>query len=490
MKRLFTFSLLFCCSIIFSQNYASHSESVDIFSSYHDHVYDSDFNGYLYNTQIMVENGSRLIQDLIVGDFVLGKEGGRQKVVDIKSRQIDQAWYYALTTEQHGFYIYPGSWVHNLDLIVSSSIGWYALGAIEFATPAILVSAGLLTLFAYAVKELPAILGLSVSQVEAMQNPKIISKTREHYLKKRAFLLQSYQEIANLKDALSLFLGGNYQKMVALTNILSISDNHITRLLPIAPIDTELKLSCYELDNLFKIREQELDELELACCDVEIALSFHLIELIEYKNRAWQKFCKCSETANSFSWIEKYRPLDVIHTNTFFDFYKTNLFCKVAMDNLSIRLEEIDAVCSFYIKNRENLFTSRVSNVLRVLEGELASLHDCRLTLHDSYRAVGRHIYIAEKILNRRRVLSNYIVSKFLAEANNFVNDGYDINVNRHREKKKKAKQKIDQKNKNKELKSGVLNGMPDPEDEEEFKKNILMEDTSQIQSIIKIAEG
>lgn len=198
--------------------------------------------------------------DLSIGDCLYGE--GCVQAIEFSP---DPCVYYALSTEENAFFIYPDMYVHNSDFATITAGGLsLAAGAIEVLNPVTILIGIVVPLTVYA-------LNYYMTNVETAGAGSInaLEKTRTYYDTTRRTLYSLYQGLVQMKNNLPLFTSSDQLGVFTLSSdLLSWGQFTAFNLDSLISAAGEAALSLVEQEKLMRLRDLELEKLQQSIYDI------------------------------------------------------------------------------------------------------------------------------------------------------------------------------------------------------------------------------
>jgi len=423
--------------------------------------------------------------DLQVGDFLFDRRLVQEvEIVD------EMLTVYALSTEEHGFFVYPHIHVHNFDFAVVGSAGLSVMiGAIEVLNPVTVLFGVMIPLSLYALEHFRSDAVYSCEfeeedcnlpeEVICLQSDEVLQKTRDYYHLKMRALYNLYQDLVKIKNDISIFVKPNYSNKFYFSFGFLSQCRPIAYKLPSLPsLAQESQLSCANKAKLMKSRQDNLDRLEQDIFDLHLLLAFHVSELIDRRDEAEEEFLNFLVDVQREVGAIWNQNLECICDEIAFDAYRATFVQDELSLNLKQKIQELNFVTSYYDK-LQNFFTEKTTNLKDVFVEQNEINADMLAWIENRIKIQVQHNYEAiESYLEGRGLLTQSLVDHFKNYAQQY---SADLNKNAVLEAKRKHDNLEKQAKKEKQGdKKGGGGGGPekDPDDEPSsiigFFKNVL----------------
>lgn len=358
------------------------------------------------NEQFFLEDGSlKSAIDLELGDCLQG--GG---CVDMIFSIDEPCDCYRLTTEQHGYFIYPNVYVHNFDMALLTAPS-LLIGVLEIVNPVTLLIGIIVPLSIYAVDYYIKHKNCNSQQIavddlqEALQDVQSVQQTRNYYELKRKELYSLYQDLFSIYNELKLLIKSNQNVVTFSNSLLSQFQLNPYNLLPLPNLSVECGYSVVDKQKLLIIRDQELQNLEAKIIDLEVVLAFHINELIEQRDES-QKALKLFmdeiyKQVNMWNFDLYNISNDVAITN-----YTAHLKELELLNNLEQKVNEISFITAYYDRLKSNKILSHSTNISTVIRNQIALNNSVKSYIASLRATMFSNMYISENLLRSRGLLS------------------------------------------------------------------------------------
>jgi len=386
-------------------------------------------DGFLQGTLVETMKGCVPIEQIAVGDYLVGLEGVQQ-VLSVKKGKVDrcvrllmsneecvyaamhQDFYldnknlypaaglcpgyrllnglyivdnefihepcncYSLTTEHHAYFIYPETLVHNFNLVIVGALGSYVIGTVEVANVVNVMLGAIASLSCYASQYFRSKIvynyefneedsKLTIEQL-CLQNSDVLQQTRNYFDTKRRLLNNLHQDLIKVKNDVSVFVRPNNLHSFDFSfGLLSQYKPASYNLLGLIPLASEMALSLVDKEKLMKLRQAELDKLQQDIFDTHLTLAFHIMELVNRRDQAIQYLWEVYEEVGQKSGDWNF-DLKNISVNTALTLYEIHFYWKEMLDNLEIKTNELECVITYYEKLKNHFFMTKTTNLINV----------------------------------------------------------------------------------------------------------------------------
>lgn len=430
---------------------------------------------YPQGTLIKTSFGYAAIESLSVGDRVADLCNNDQEVLVVKRVKKAGAYYYALTTENHRFYVYPNKQVHNMDFAILTSFGAISFGLIEVFNPVAVIFGALIPL-SYYIFDVSQSSNVDLNSVFLDENA--VLETESYYQIKKNDLSSLYCNLKKLNQELYLFVNNFLKGDLFIASILSVclqGDSYQNLLKP--SFSNILKsCNCLEKQQLLFLMEQDLCDLEKKIFDLAILQGLYIHELIDMKNNVLEQLQDCIDVVNkSVSLFNFNNSLDDPSLEAALYHYEIHFLWQGYLKKAFLILNELKVVDDFYQNNKLNFLFSEFINVIDVLKEQTLVNKNHFDYIKDSQQILDHNIFINEEVLNDFGVLSGDLVDAYRLKSDKIVFE--NINSILLRVKKKKESMKDIQQHLLTSV--DVVGGAPDPNDEEKCFYDNLVKNSS-----------
>ena len=427
-------------------------------------------DGLITGTLVKVASGYTPIEQIHVGDVIEGIDGEQEVIATKKVWQPDEVRY-QLTTEHHGFYIYPYEFVHNMDVACISSAGTLCVGVLEFFNPVTLLLGALVPLTVYAVDYYQSKKQLSQSSVlqRALQDNDSVRAVRLYYETKRKELVDMHQELLQLKNNLSTMLKSRYKETATFSSVLLSAYSYKAYKISLLPnLSVEIGYAPSQKEQLLHIRDQELKGLQAKIVEIEVMLGLHVNELVEQCGALY------GELQEHIKVVQESVALWNHHRNNLWyelviKGYQASFVQEFLSTLLEQKIKELEFVASYYNRLSSTIFR-RSSNLYQVLSDQL-SMNNKRL---QSLVECNKNLYhwrqLDEEYLRGIGALTFELVSDIKNKAKYRIVE-YEQTALLQAKKKKQSMKEYQQELLNQQPIVVSAGGAPEPDDEEEWKK-------------------
>jgi len=432
--------------------------------------------GFLQGTLVETMKGYVLIEQIVVGDYLVGLEGV-QEVLSVHKGKVDryvrllmsngeyvyaamhQNFYlndetlfpaaglcpgsrllnelyivdnefihepcnsYCLTTEHHAFFIYPETLVHNFNPVVIGVLGSYVIGTVEISNVVNVMLGAIVPLSWYVTEYFRSKIvynyefseedsKLTIEQL-CLQNSNVVQQARSYFDTKRRLLNNLHQDLIKVKNDVSAFVRPNYNYTFDFSfGLLSQYKPALYNLLGMIPLVSEMALSLANKEKLMKARQVELDKLQQDIFDTHLTLVLHITELIDRRDLARQQLCDVCDSVNTDVHLWN-ENLYNIPVDIALAHYKTQFLWKEMFDNLEWKIKELKYVMSYYEKLKNHFFMTKTTNFIDVFNKQ-TSINKANLEQIESRNATWwSNMYNIEKFLTRHNLLTEQLVKQY-----------------------------------------------------------------------------
>lgn len=373
---------------------------------------------------------------------------------------------YYLTVENHMFCIAPCDvWVHNAEPLVLG-LSSMCLGSVIVINPVAAMIGATVALSVISHKAYQAYMQQCPSDDVRPLPTHIMLAERLYYIERSAALGAIQQELLSIKNGL--------ENLKALYNISKVNFTY-QFLQQTIPLDTrqqnqflqisstrEMQLSDTQKEHLRTLRETQLKHIEQEIVDLQVALAFHINELIEQVSVADNEYNNAAEDINRFTtaWNDHCRNMtDSIALQA----YKAHLLDECLLQNFDQKVNELKIVANYYNSCIKTACLKQSTNIFDLLEKMNAVIIDCEQRIAKEKSRIARNIGITEQYFARHGI--------FIGHAKNEIKTQLQKNRN-----SRNAQAIAEAKNK---LESIVVAGSPqnnnnDGDGSKERKKNTL----------------
>ncbi|HEV2601923.1 MAG TPA: hypothetical protein VGT41_06560 [Candidatus Babeliales bacterium] len=371
------------------------------------------------------DNALKSACDLEIGDILYG--GSCVYAKDIVD---EPQLFYALSTEQNSFFIYPDMYVHNFDVATITVIGSLLLGAIEISNPVVAVVGEMLSLYLFIMKNFmpdgklvgtisPSDENLPILQI-ALKNRDIVSKARNYYEIKRKELLKLYQDLVKIKTDLDAFVRPNQAHILDFSkSFLREWTSQAFDTVALPDLSYELGLNPVAKEQLMQLRDDELERLQQAIIDQHLILALHVNEVIVRYDKAW-------EDATSFSGCHNQevscwnRNLNNVPCDVALRLYAALFIWRELLNNLEQKTKEMQGILSYYQKLKNNFFVSQTTTIFQILPAFVQKADIAVGYVQHNKQIVLSNMLISEACLTRYRILTAELIKKNQAAAEKY----------------------------------------------------------------------
>ena len=432
---------------------------------------DTSCDGVNSGTLVKVTSGYIPIEQIHVGDVIEGIDG-EQEVIAIKKVWQSDEVRYQLTTEHHGFYIYPYEFVHNMDVACISSAGTLCFGVLEFCNPVTLLLGALVPLTVYAVDYYQSKKQLSQSGEfqKVLQDSDLVRAVRLYYETKRKELVEMHQELLQLKNNLSTMLKSRYKDIATFSSVLLSAYSYKAYKISLLPnLSVEIGYAPSQKEQLLHIRDQELKGLQEEILEIEMMLGLHVDELVQQCGTLY------GELQEHIKIVQESVVLWNHHINNLWyelviKGYEASFEQEFLSTLLEQKIKELEFVASYYNRVSSTIF-KKTSNLYQVLSDQL-SMNNKRLqNLIESNKNLYHWRQLDEKYLRDIGALTFELVSDIKIRAKCRIIE-YEKTALLQVKKKKQSMQEYQQELLSQQPIVVSAGGAPDPDDEEWRKKH------------------
>ena len=487
--------------------------------------------GFLQGTLVETMKGCIPIEQIEVGDYLVGVEGV-QEVLSVKKGKVDryvrllmsngeyvdaamhQDFYledrslhlaaglcpgrsllnglyvvdnefihepstsYCLTTEHHAFFIYPEILVHNFNPVIVGALGSYVIGAVEVSNVVNVMLGAIASLSWYASEYFRSkiVYNYEFSEEESkltieqlcLQNSDVLQQTRKYFDIKRRALNDLHQDLIKIKNDVSAFVRPHAFDFSF--GLLSQYKPAPYNLLGLIPLASEMALSLADKEKLMKMRQDELDKLQQDIFDTHLTLVLHITELIDRRDLTRQQLRNIRDQVDAevIVW-NSYKQNRPI--NIAIAHYKTLFNWLEMLDNFESKTKELNSVMSYYEKLKSHFFMTKTTNFIDVFKKQ-ASINNANLDQIVKDRASWfSNIKITEDFLRGKNSLTHQFVEQCKSAGKQYRAER-DINTILLAQKKKESMKDII----NKEIEEKKKGGGGDPEQDPLKQRNDFWE--------------
>ena len=483
MKKYLLPLLLFVSFQYTFTHYQEKSYFTDfIFSMDHEHFFPAlkNFEGYEKGTLIKTVFDYIPIEYLQIGQLIAGRDG-QQEIINIRRVRKQGVVYYGLTTQEHGFYIYPNEYVHNMDFACITAAGGIGFGTIEILNPVTALFGVLIPLTIYAVdcyKKQHHEKNNNLKEV--LQDVEVVKQTRSYYETNRKNLMELHQELLQFKNNLQFFLQSKNKGTLSYSlSCLSLYNYKPYQISLLPSLSIEQGYSIADKEKLLLLRDQELEKLKADVFDIEMALGFHINELIDRSNFVYDELELHMDVMNNYAqlWNDNICNLwcDLVVESYEKSFIQENL-----LNNFEMKNQELSIVINFYNKfNNKSL--QKTSNLYQILQNQ-ESINQLRLENFEKWKKnIDCWRELDENYLREYGILTFELIQLFRKNAQKVIIEKENLALAQAANKKESMKEI--QQRLLKDAQIAAAGGAPDPDDEDEIKnflKNLVEKSTKE----------
>ncbi len=441
--------------------------------------------GFLAGTQIKVPGGYKSIEDIKIGEFVIGNDSDKQ-VVCITKRNIskylnvilkneiiraalDQKFYlpgqnswmkakelsqldvclgksalngrvdsieivddhvecYALTVDDHVFFVSEKDiCVHNMD-VVSNPSSMIIIGSIVLYNPILLTVGTTLALTVIAVNTWQMIKEKNCIDSDLSKlNIKADLSERQYFDMRRAELITLKKQFADIISGLE-----NFTNIYRRNNPLSFSysflaQNSIAKDLAfIQPsFDQENILTDDQRINLRITREYELTRLEQEIIDLQITLSFHFNELIVARDNAIKEFTDISPAVEQAVRDWNNNRTNLSNHMIVYQYQEIHLKLEEILKNIENRNYELRLAVAYYRDRANASILKQTTNIDKIISQQESNIKSTEEFICQERKTNIERQGVNEEALIRR----NYNVNYLKNETNNRLNKNRESKI-------------------------------------------------------------
>jgi Tfp pilus assembly protein PilE len=309
-------------------------------------------------------------QDIKVGDMLLNNFDELCLVTYAELIRENKLLYY-LTVEDHTFCIAPyGLCVHNAEAFIFG-VSSMCLGHTIIVNPVAATIGATLALSAIAHKAYQAYIQRCPDNDQKITLPTdVILAERSYYIQRSTDLETIKQELLYIKNDLEnikVLCDANsasftYQ-FLKQTNTQNIHNQN--QLLKIS-VTSEIQLSDKQKENLRSLREIELKQLEQEVVTLQIALAFHINELIEQIYDADNEYKQARKEIDTVTVLWN-NNLDRMTDSIALQLYQADLIDEHLLNNLNQKVGELKTVAHYYCNCMNTLCIEQSTNIIDLL---------------------------------------------------------------------------------------------------------------------------
>ena len=331
---------------------------------------------------------------------------------------------YSLTTEHHAYFIYPEMLVHNFNPVVVGALGSYVIGTIEVSNVVNVILGAIASLSWYASQYFRSTVVYNYEFTEedskltieklCLQNSDVVQQTRNYFDTKRRLLNNLHQDLIKVKNDVSAFVRPSSLYVFDFSiGLLSQFKPAIYNASTLIPFTSEMALSLADKEKLMKKRQAELDKLQQDIFDTHLTLILHIVELIDRRDLARQQLDDVS--FNGVNEIVSLWNEDLynISIGTAFVLYKVHFCWKEMLDNFEFKIKELNFVMSYYEKMKSHFFMTKTTNFIDIFKKQ-AGINKANLERIEKSNAIWwSNMKIIENFLKERNLLTKKLVDEY-----------------------------------------------------------------------------
>gem|GEM_PF-2518125 len=482
--------------------------------------------GFLQGTLVETMKGSVPIEQIEVGDYLLGIEGV-QEAISVKKGKVDryvrllmsngeyihaamhqnfyladETWWpaaglcpgrrlfnelyvvdnefihepcnsYCLTTEHHAFFIYPEIRVHNFNSVIIGSLGSFIIGSVEVSNPIAMMLGIIVPLSVYATQYFRSkiVYNYEFSDADSkltveelcLQNSEVVQQARNYYDTKRRALNDLYQALIKVKNDVGACIRPNGNYTFDFSfGFLSQYKPASYNLSGMISLASEMKLSLANKEKLLQMRQAELDTLQQDIFDTHLILVLHITELIDQRDLAKLQLDDIAQQIYEEVCVWN-ANIDNIPIDIALAHYTTLFNWLEMFDNLEFKIKELKCVMNYYEKLKSHFFMTRTTNFIDIFYKQI-NINQANLEhIANSRDAWWSNIKITEDFLRERNLLTHKCVDECKLAGKQYRAEKDKNSVLFAQKKKNDIKKQINKEFE--EKKKGGGGGPEDPDD-------------------------
>ena len=343
-------------------------------------------------------------KNIKISDLLFLKKADSSLVKNIEIRE-DIMPLYTLTVEDHIFFITSDDiMVHNAHLAISNTLALFHVGRIAIK---------------HAASEILALTVMVADRYRDQNTIKLIEKPQAHtdskitatqeriqYEKTLTDLHRLRTDFLTIKNSLDSLLKQNFPSQLIFSNtflqrikLQEIPDLH----LKISP-EQELAYNDQQKEQLRVLRQTELNQLEKQISEIQIALAFHINELIDARNKALDQYTDLlpAISASIKEWNNnKQRMIDSIAVRHYEHIHAK---AEDLLNNIEQKNKELKIAFQFYKHAHNGNLLKKTTNLLELITAEEKSILATEQLIHKERSSNSDNQKIVEGYLLLRKI--------------------------------------------------------------------------------------